>query len=283
MEKESVFKRIQRIGNIGSFQFNISNVLLELSQELRFILGLQSSITLNNMETWLDVVHPEDRKMMKEYAKECILYQNLFHKEYRIIGKNDGVIRLVDGWGDGWGEIIFDDEANELSMIGGIQDITDRKLSVEKIQNVETRSQRIFESSKEGFLILDAITGKITDANPSLTELIGFNYDELVGKELWEIGVFKNVATYKEAFIELQNKEYIRFEDMPLETKVGNSIDVEFVSTVYMVNENKVILCHIRDISDRKKVDLALKERSQLYFAMFEKKSDSSTLNRSNK
>jgi hypothetical protein len=58
---------------------------------------------------------------------------------------------------------------------------------------------------------------------------------------------------------------------MPLETKAGNSIDVEFVSNVYIVDENKVILCHIRDISDRKKVDLALEERSQLYFAMFEK------------
>jgi PAS domain S-box-containing protein len=267
LEKESIFKEIQRIGNIGSFQFNITTNFLELSQEIRFIFGLQDSVTLNIMETWLDVVHPQDKKMMEEYVQECIINQSLFRKEYRIIRKNDEEIR----WVDGWGEIIFDDEANELSMIGVIQDITDRKLAVEKIQNAETRSHRIFESSKEGILILDAITGQITDANPFLIELIGFNYDELVGKELWEIGVFKNIAASKEAFIELQNKEYIRFEDMPLETKAGYSIDVEFVSSVHIVDENKVILCHIRDVSDRKKVDLALKERSQLYFAMFEK------------
>ncbi|MFV8376764.1 PAS domain S-box protein [Flavobacterium sp. LB1P71] len=266
-EKESFFKEIQRIGNIGSFQFNISTNFLEFSQELRFILGFHDSIPLNIIETWLDIIHPQDREMMELYLQECILNQNLFRKEYRIIRKNDGEIR----WVDGWGEIIFDDEANELSMIGVIQDITDRKLAVEKVQNAETRSHRIFESSKEGILILDAITGQITDANPFLIELIGFNYDELVGKELWEIGVFKNIAASKEAFIELQKKEYIRFEDMPLETKAGYSIDVEFVSNVYTVDENKVILCHIRDISDRKKVDLALKERSQLYFAMFEK------------
>ncbi|MDI6033539.1 PAS domain S-box protein [Flavobacterium sp. LB2P84] len=266
-KKESIFKEIQRIGNIGSFQFNISTNFLEFSQELRFIFGFHDSIPLNIIETWLDIIHPQDREMMELYLQECILNQNLFRKEYRIIRKNDGEIR----WVDGWGEIIFDDEANELSMIGVIQDITVRKLAVEKVQNAETRSHRIFESSKEGILILDAITGQITDANPFLIELIGFNYDELVGKELWEIGVFKNIAASKEAFIELQNKEYIRFEDMPLETKAGYSIDVEFVSNVYTVDENKVILCHIRDISDRKKVDLALKERSQLYFAMFEK------------
>jgi PAS domain S-box-containing protein len=267
MEKESVFKKIQRIGNIGSFQFNITTDFLELSQELQSIFGFQSSTTLNVIETWLAIVHPQDKKMIEEYLQECIINQNLFRKEYRIIRKNDGEIR----WVEGWGEIIFDDQANELSMIGVIQDITDRKLALEKIQNAEIRSHRIFESSKEGILILDAITGQITDANPFLIELIGFNYDELVGKELWEIGVFKNIAASKEAFIELQNKEYIRFEDMPLETKAGYSIDVEFVSSVYIVDENKVILCHIRDISDRKKVDLALDERSQLYFAMFEK------------
>ena len=266
-KKESIFKEIQRIGNIGSFQFNISTNFLEFSQELRFIFGFHDSIPLNIIEKWLDIIHPQDREMMELYLQECILNQNLFRKEYRIIRKNDGEIR----WVDGWGEIVFDYEANELSIIGVIQDITDRKLAVEKIQNAETRSHRIFESSKEGILILDAITGQITDANPFLIDLIGFNYDELVGKELWEIGVFKNIAASKEAFIELQNKEYIRFEDMPLETKAGYSIDVEFVSNVYIVDENKVILCHIRDISDRKKVDLALKERSQLYFAMFEK------------
>ena len=267
MEKESVFKKIQRIGNIGSFQFNLTTDFLESSQELQSIFGFQSSKTFNVIEKWLAIVHPQDREIIGPYLQECIINQSLFRKEYRIIRKNDGEIR----WVEGWGEIIFDDQVNELSMIGVIQDITDRKLATEKIQNAEMRSHRIFESSKEGILILDAITGQITDANPFLIELLGFNYDELVGKELWEIGVFKNIAASKEAFIELQNKEYIRFENMPLETKAGYSIDVEFVSSVYMVNENKVILCHIRDISDRKKVDLALKERSQLYFAMFEK------------
>lgn len=267
MEKESVFKKIQRIGNIGSFQFNVSTNFMEFSQELRFIFGLHDSINLDSIETWLDIIHPKDKEMMEQYFRESIINQNLFRKESRIIRKNDGEMR----WVEGWGEIIFDDQANELSMIGVIQDITDRKLTLEKTQNDEIRSHRIFESSKEGILILDAITGQITDANPFLIELIGFNYDELVGKELWEIGVFKNIAASKEAFIELQNKEYIRFEDMPLETKAGYSIDVEFVSNVYIVDENKVILCHIRDVSDRKKIDLALEERSQLYFAMFEK------------
>lgn len=88
---------------------------------------------------------------------------------------------------------------------------------------------------------------------------------------MWEIDIFKNIATSKDTFIALQNKEYIRFEDKPLETKAGKSVAIEFASSVYDVEQKKVILCHIRDISYRKKAEEALSESSQLYFAMFEK------------
>ncbi|WP_366184697.1 PAS domain S-box protein [Flavobacterium ovatum] len=265
-ENEVIFKKILRIGNIGSYKFDMSTQFLELSEELSLLFGIKHQ-KLVSFESYYNIIHPDDRKTIEQYSMDCIANHKPFHKEYRIIPKNDGQVR----WVEGWGEIVFDNKINGLTMIGMIQDITERKLSLEKTQNAETRSHRIFESSKEGILILDAITGKITDANPFLIEMIGFNYEELVGKELWEIGVFKNIAASKEAFIQLQNKEYIRFEDMPLETKAGNSIAVEFVSNVYMVEMQKVILCHIRDISDRKKADEALQESSQLYFAMFEK------------
>ena len=265
-QNELIFKEMLKIGHIGSYKFDMSTGFLELSEELCLLFGVKNQ-NLISSESYFNIIHPDDRKIIKEYSNDCIINHKPFHKEYRVIPKNDGQVR----WVEGWGEIIFDNEINGFTMIGIIQDITDRKLSLEKTQNAETRSHRIFESSKEGILILDAITGQITDANPFLIEMIGFNYEELVGKELWEIGVFKNIATSKEAFIELQNKEYIRFEDMPLETKAGKSIAVEFVSNVYMVDSHKVILCHIRDISDRKKADEALQESSQLYFAMFEK------------
>ena len=262
---ESILKETQRIAHIGSFKYNISTDLIEISEELRMIFGGDEDTPVS-IENWVNLVHTEDRNMVQDYLQACIVNHIGFHKEYRIVRLNDSKIR----WLDGWAEVIYDKKSKELSMIGIIQDITERKLALKKIQDVETRSHQIFESSKEGILILDAITGQITDANPYLIELIGFNYKELVGKELWEIGVFKNIAASKEAFIELQNKEYIRFEDMPLETKAGCTIDVEFVSNVYLIDAHKVILCHIRDISDRKKADRALQESSQLYYAMFE-------------
>ena len=101
-------------------------------------------------------------------------------------------------------------------------------------------------------MILDAETGQIADVNPFLVEMLGYSYADFLGKKLWEIGPFKNINASKASFLELQDEGYVRFEDLPLETKDGRQIAVEFVSNVYLVNQHKVIQCNIRDITDRK-------------------------------
>lgn len=141
--------------------------------------------------------------------------------------------------------------------------ICSREHVEERLKVSELRYRRLFETAQDGILILDAVSGNITDANPFLKEILGYSQEELLGKELWEIGVFKDIKESKAAFLELQDKGYIRYKDLPLETKDGRSIDVEFVSNVYMVGSHKVIQCNIRDISDRKKGEDAIKSRTQ--------------------
>ena len=130
-------------------------------------------------------------------------------------------------------------------------------LADEKLLSSETRYRRLFETAKDGILILDATTGKIVDVNPFLFEMLGYSKEEILGRELWEIGMFENISASKDAFLELQDKGYIRFDDMPLKTKNGNSINVEFVSNVYLADLEKVIQCNIRDITERKQAEAA--------------------------
>src|SRR6202158_5746813 len=123
----------------------------------------------------------------------------------------------------------------------------------------ELRYRRLFETAQDGILILDAKTGQITDVNPFLVNLLGYSYGEFIGTPLWEIGPFKDTKECKLAFLELQEKEYIRYESLPLETKDGRSIAVEFVSNVYGLNGGtRVIQCNIRDITKRKQAEDAL-------------------------
>jgi len=133
-----------------------------------------------------------------------------------------------------------------------IRDITERAEAVRALVASEARYRRLFETAQDAILILEADSGKIMDANPFLIDLLGYSLDELIGKELWEIGLFRDKEQSKAAMEQLQKKGYIRYEDMPLETKQGTCVEVEFVSNSYLVGDEKVIQCNIRDITDRK-------------------------------
>jgi len=114
---------------------------------------------------------------------------------------------------------------------------------------------------QDGILILDAETGKIIDVNPFLLDLLDYPFETMIGLQLWELGQFKDIAANQTAFEALQTNEYIRYENLPLRTKAGKEIQVEFVSNVYVVGSEKVIQCNIRDISARSKADEASRGR----------------------
>lgn len=119
----------------------------------------------------------------------------------------------------------------------------------------ELQYRRLFEAAKDGILILDAETGRITDANPFLQAMLGYPRAELLGKTLWEIGSFKDILANRDAFRQLQEREYVRYDNLPLETRDRERRHVEFVSNVYTVAGRKVIQCNIRDITERKASD----------------------------
>lgn len=133
-----------------------------------------------------------------------------------------------------------------------IRDITERAQAAKVLKASEARYRRLFETAQDAILILDEVSGKIMDANPFVIDLLGYSLEELLGKELWEIGLFSDKEESKAAMQHLQENGYIRYEDMPLETKRGTRVEVEFVSNSYLVGDLKVIQCNIRDITDRK-------------------------------
>ena len=155
-------------------------------------------------------------------------------------------------------------EVNNKKVIQcNIRDNTDRKLAEEAKIASEVRYRRLFETAQDGILILDAESGQIVEVNPFLINMLGFSREQFLGKKIWEIGTFKDIVANKDNFEELQRKEYISYEDMPLETADGQRIAVEFISNVYEVNNKKVIQCNIRDITKRKLAEEALRQKNE--------------------
>jgi len=137
--------------------------------------------------------------------------------------------------------------------------ILNRARSENEFRLSEIRYRRLFEAARDGILILNPVTRKITEANPYMTELLGYSRLELVGKELWEIGLLKDEEASRQTFRELRNKYFVRYEDLPLKSKSGQSREVEFVSNLYEENGKAVIQCNIRDITERKQAEAKTK------------------------
>jgi PAS domain S-box-containing protein len=138
---------------------------------------------------------------------------------------------------------------------GGRGTSTERRDAGAGPEASELRYRRLFEAARDGILILEAATGTIVDANPFMTELLGYELPELLGKELWEIGLFADRAANRAAYATLREKGSIRYHHLPLRTRDGRGVEVEFVSNVYLEGDASVVQCNIRDITERRRLE----------------------------
>jgi PAS domain S-box-containing protein len=134
-------------------------------------------------------------------------------------------------------------------------EITERKRAEGSLRISEIRYRRLFEAASDGLLLIDPLDGKITDANPSITRLSGYPQDQLVGRQLWEIGLFANQTANRRMFTKLKKKPEIHYGELPLEHRDGHRLTVEVVASLYRENGHTVIQCHIRDITERKSAE----------------------------
>jgi len=144
-------------------------------------------------------------------------------------------------------------------------DISERKFAGERVALSEIRYRRLFEAAKDGVLLLDPNSCKIIDANPFMTILLDYSHEQLVGKELYEIGLPKDADASQAMVQKLKVDRQVRYENLPLESKAGQHKDVEVVANLYDENGHAVIQCNIRDITERKRIEAALHQNEALF------------------
>jgi PAS domain S-box-containing protein len=128
----------------------------------------------------------------------------------------------------------------------------------------ESRYRRLFEAAQDGILLLNAETAQIEDANPYLIGMLGYTHAEMLGKKLWEVGAFADIGKNADMFMQLQAKGYVRYDDLPLKTRTGALVNVEFVSNAYECEGVRVIQCNVRNITEQRQAEEQVRKLSRV-------------------
>ncbi len=252
-ESEERFRSLVETSSDWIWEVNEQGIVTYASPKLNELLGYTPAEVMGKY--LFDMMPPEEadriRMQFSEIARSCRPIVNLVTTNQHKKGVS--VILEICG------VPVFDQAGVFHGYRGVARDITERKRAEKALRASEIRYRRLFESSKDGILILDADTGVIIDVNPFMIDLLGYLAEDYLGMKLCEADPFKNTDAFTTFFKEPQSKDFIRREDFPLITREGRVIEVEFISCVYSIDGENVIHCNIRDISLRKHAQEALK------------------------
>jgi PAS domain S-box-containing protein len=136
-------------------------------------------------------------------------------------------------------------------------EIAERKVAEERLRISENRYRRLFEASSDGILMVDPQSGLITDVNSFLLQLLGFTREQVVDRELWQVGLLPDQPTQKAFLRQVLRQRVLRYEMVELAATDGSPCYVEWVSTLFQANGHQVLQCNLRDITDRKRAEEA--------------------------
>ncbi|MFO8058613.1 MAG: PAS domain S-box protein, partial [bacterium] len=250
---EELLNEVGEMASIGGWELDVDTRSVKWTRQTYRIHEVPEDepIKLDRAVTFFDL--PE-RKSLEEALEICMEQGESFDLELPFTTAKGNKL-----WTRAMGRSVREN-GKIKKLQGTFQNITEKKRADEELIASEARYRRLFEAARDGILMLDPDSGHIVDVNPFLVELLGYSREEFLGRELWEIGFFKDIKESKRGFEKLQDEGYIRYENLPLQTKDGRHIDVEFISNIYMVEDKNIIQCIIRDITDKKRTEDALKE-----------------------
>lgn len=215
--------------------------------------------SVSDVQQYLDLLQTKIRN------KETV---NKFYAEIQQLHKDGRVIDVEIST-----NVILDNNGNPKEIVGISRDITERKKAERKLKEREEIFRLITENSRDVIWFMDVATQKFTYMSPSVYQLRGFTVEEAMNQTIEQstlpdsvVKMKKNLKMLFEAItqklpIPESNEEYQQW------CKNGEVIDIE-VSTNLICDQNglpKEILGISRDITDRKKAEIALRESEEKY------------------
>ena len=176
---EHLLRDAQQAANIGCYITSLATGVWECTPVMNRLFGITEDYP-HTIEGWVDFMHPDFSQPMNDYLRMVIKDKKPFDTEYKMRRPSDGAER----WMHGLGQIAYDDKGKAVSLIGTVQDITERKLKDERLlanmAEIRFREQALSQIS-QGVLIAgaDRLT---TYVNDEFVRITGYSREEMLGK-----------------------------------------------------------------------------------------------------
>ncbi len=172
----------QRIANLGSWSWDIVENRVTWSEQLCDIYGIAAQAAPNNVEGFLDFVHPADRAVVQESVSAALEHGTDFMHEERIV-RPDGEIRHLQSVG----EVVRDDNGAAIRLLGICLDLTARKKAEEALRNSEQSYQFLLKGVRDYAIYMLDAAGNVRSWNESAERLKGYSAEEIIGRHF---GIF---------------------------------------------------------------------------------------------
>ena len=197
------YRRFFESSVVGFYRTTLDGQLLDCNPAFVRIMGYVSREELLACHALEFYFSPSERQ---EFLEQCLTLGSLTNFASRLRRKDGSSVWVLENV-----ETVPGRGGTPAMIEGTLVDISQQKSAEtahnkaqQALEDSETRYRRLFETAKDGILILDFKTGQIADVNPFLVEMLGYTHSEFVGKKLWEIGPFKDIPASRSAFSALQ-------------------------------------------------------------------------------
>lgn len=245
-EKEWLLSESQRIAHIGSWSFDILENRLTWSEEIYRIYGVSPQTFEPTRESFLSLVHPEDRDSMLKSS--AAIEAGLSAKdEFRIITPS-GDVRFISGHA----EFLPASLSSPARMVGTAQDVTELKRADERFRRTfKLIPNPVTLQTPEGFLL---------NCSDAFCELTGYSREEMAGKDTKAIGLWVNPEQRDILRSTLLRDGQVDNFEFQLRRRNGDIRTMQ-ISARYLTQEPEPILLSVaHDITERKRAELALAE-----------------------
>ncbi len=261
---EKLLRESQKAARIGSYINTLEAATFESTSVLDEIFGITEHYPHTN-EGWVKLMHPDFVQAMHDALQDSINNKKPFDTEYKIIRPSDGAER----WMHGLGHITYDDKGKAISLIGTVQDITERKRSEEEIGEQRRFLDAVIDNV-ETYIYIKSHDGRYLYVNQAVAHQFGRPVSDILGKSDLEI---LPPDTARQV-MELDSKVYLSgvkqaSEEMLTDNSGNNRYFWSVKMPIEMRNHPQALIGFSSDITHRHEAEERLRQSDERFRKLF--------------